>query len=572
MQFIEFDKTKCDSCYKCLRVCPTKAISFFEDQREIMDDLCIKCGLCVTQCANHALTTANSTSAVKNALKEGKTIHVSIAPSFAGAFYLEEPEVMVTALRSLGFDCIEETAVGADLVMEGYKGYMKEVRPKQVITSCCPSINYLIEQHFPKLVEDILPVVSPMVAHGRFMKQRYGREDKVVFIGPCLAKMAEAEIFEEAIDYVLTFEDIKTWLEEERIKLEELSKGRFDVTSSGGGKGFPLGIPMKSLLREIENEAHYEIMKVNGQDGVLQLLKEISNQPMEGYCFELNVCEGSCNNGPHIPCKDQHRFKREVYMRQYVEKHTATKTVSIPENLKDMLQTDFNNHHHSQRHVPYEEAVQVLRQMGKYTKNDELNCGACGYRSCREKADAVVLGHSDINNCLAYLRGKAENFHSVLIENSPNGVCIIDKFLNIVDYNPTLTEMLGTKHIRLKGANITTWMEGELFIEAFRDQKHIQGKRVHLPLVDRHMILNVIYHDREDLLMVFFTDITMDVQKKKALEEIKRETLLKTQEVIDKQMRVAQEIASLLGETTAETKMSLIGLRDYMLEEEAGDF
>jgi PAS domain S-box-containing protein len=208
-----------------------------------------------------------------------------------------------------------------------------------------------------------------------------------------------------------------------------------------------------------------------------------------------------------------------------------------------------------------------MKEMGKYSDNDELNCGACGYATCKEKAKAVFQGRSDIENCLSYLRSKAESRHSLMIDNSPNALCTIDKQLNIKETNPTFEAIFNPEKLKLIGMPISTCLDESLFCEVLLEQQSINGRKIYLEEVDKHFIVNIIYHDKEKMALAFFTDITSSEKKKEEFEKVKNETLEKTQDVINKQMRVAQEIASLLGETTAETKMSLKSLKDLVMKE-----
>lgn len=563
MKFIEFDKEKCDNCFKCLRICPVKAISFNMDQREILEDLCIKCGLCQSQCEHHALTICNPIDQVKSYTKDAGMTAVSIAPSFVGSFKLAEPGKMVKALKALGFDLIEETAIGAEIVSLEFEKHIQGSEQENLITSCCPSVNYLVEKHYPKLLDYMLPVVSPMIAHGRSLKNRYGKACRVVFIGPCLAKMAEAEEQKGAIDSVITFEELNQWLIEEKLVLEQMVPDSFNIQSSNRGKAFPLGAELELSKKQ---KGPKKLRRINGASDCKALLEELENKTLKGYCFEMNICEGSCNNGPDIPGNKNNRFEREQYMVDYVEKKKSNQSIGLPlEHGIDMKRL-FNGEQCIKAKHSNDSIKKVLRQMGKYSYQDEMNCGACGYSTCRDKAEAVCNGYSDINNCLMYLRGKAENMHSVLIDNSPNAVCTISHRLEIIKYNPSFDRIFNREAINLKEVPIGVFMDEDLFAKALNEKINIKDVKVYNELLHKYFILNIIYHEKEDILLIFFTDISQNEEKKSELEKVKKETLLKTQEVIDNQMRVAQEIASLLGETTAETKMSLNSLKDLVLK------
>lgn len=569
MKFIEFDESKCDNCLKCLRICPTKAISFNDSKRAIIDELCIKCGLCQAHCPQNALSIKNQIEEIIMKINDGIKTAVSIAPSFVGAFDMQDIGQMVGALKLLGFDVVEETAIGAEIVSSNYEKEISNNSYKNIITSCCPSANYLVEQHYSELIPYMMPFVSPMVAHGRYLKQRYGEETFTVFIGPCLAKMAEAEEMKGAIDAVITFEELYQWFSREKINLKEIEAISFDLCGTMRGKSYPMGGSlMSNNLRDVIN-SNYRYLHVNGIENCKDLFEELKTRDLENYCIEVNICNGGCMNGPEMPNNGRKRYEREKYMLNHIKQLDCNNPFYYRENEIEVKRTFENrqvNHKDPDRNVIKE----ILKKMGKYTEQDHLNCCACGYQSCEEKAKAVYYGYSDSNNCLPYLREKAVSMQSVMIENSPNAVCIIDSNLTIVENNPSFDSIFNDMAIRLTGMPIYAFMEDTLFEKALKEKKSIKGKKIYLDDINKHFIINIIYLEKENRLLAFFTDISKLEKKKEELEKVKEETLQKTQEVINKQMRVAQEIASLLGETTAETKMSLNSLKNLVLSDEGG--
>lgn len=560
MRFIEFDKSLCDSCYKCLRGCPTKAISFNGTDRDIIDDLCIKCGLCQLNCPQKALKFKNPINSIIGTIKSERKTAVSIAPSYVGAFDMDDSDFMAGALKALGFDYVEETSVGAQIVFEKYKELVQESKLGNIITTCCPAANYFIESHYPKLIENMLPVVSPMIAHGRYMKEKYTEDCFVVFIGPCLAKMAEAEEFDKAIDAVITFDELDKWFEKENIVLNEQKAVLFDEYGTKRGKAYPISVNPTA-------DNNYRYIKVDGINQCKTMMEELTNCSIKDCLIEMNICEGGCLNGPEMPKNNKQRYEREMMLLDNIEKYKDRANSKVINNRCISLDRKFETRR-IEDNIPSKEALKdIMRQMGKYIEHDELNCGACGYQTCYEKAIAVYNNRSDVNNCMAYLRGKAESINSNMIENSPNAVCTVNNEMIITEYNPSFDEIFNENNIKIIGMPMGYFADDTLISEAIKNKKSIKVKKIYEEDVKRHFIINVIYYEPEDIAHVFFTDITVNELKKEELEKVKRETLIRTQEVIDKQMRVAQEIAGLLGETTAETKMSLRSLRDLLLSE-----
>lgn len=592
MKFIQFDKEKCDSCYKCLRVCPTKAISFNKSDRKIVDALCIKCGLCEASCPQDALTIRSQLEEVFSWIKEQKQVSVSIAPSFVGAFGLDEPTVMATALRKLGFNHIEETAIGAEIIAEHYDQVIEDYvqahnvdavvdhKTHSFITSCCPSANYLVEEYYPSLIPYIIPVVSPMIAHGRQMKAYYGEKEKIVFIGPCLAKMAEAEEMAGAIDAVITFEELELMFQECRIDLVSQHVSFFDRDGSIRGCGFPLGGSLRNKEGSFRDDIVLRYIHVDGIENCMHILNELKTGALSNCVIELNSCAGSCVNGPDMPKNKLKRYERELFMRQYMKRKQCELKridalqeethIDVKQTLSISIHRTFSDKQLKQIEPRRDEVINIMNKMGKYSIQDELNCGACGYTTCNEKAKAVFYGYSDHETCLPFLRKKAESMQSLMIENSPNVVALIDNNLTIIEVNPSFLKLFSTSYpqkLDVIGLPIELFINHLIFSKVIATKQSVYNQKIYLQESQRYFIVNIIYLEENQRMIVFMTDISQEMQRQEEFSRVKEETLLKTQEVIDKQMRVAQEIASLLGETTAETKMSLLGLKKLVMND-----
>ncbi|WP_026894719.1 [Fe-Fe] hydrogenase large subunit C-terminal domain-containing protein [Clostridiisalibacter paucivorans] len=573
MKFIDFDKDKCNNCYKCLRTCPSKAITILEHHAEIVDDVCIYCGKCQVICPQGALSIKDDVSKVKDAIRDNKKVIATVAPSFVGAFDMDNPKQIVTGLKNLGFDIVEETAIGAEIVFEYYKRYIREGKYKNIITTSCPSANLIIEKYYPQLVEYMLPVVSPMVAHGKILKHMYGMDSYVVFIGPCLAKKSEAEDFQHSqiIDAVLSFDELSDWFENEDIILNQLSNTKFDANSYEGGSSFPIGGLAENCKTEIENGG-YELIQVNGVERCKEILECIQNEDIEDICVELNICEGSCVDGPGMPKDGVNYYVREKKVKNYAK----SKEICADKDLRELLEWEkeisfektYFNKRVKRKKATEEELQEILRKMGKHGEEDELNCTACGYRTCREKAESVYEGMSEINMCLPFMRAKAESLRNVIFENSPNIILILDEELNVKEMNPASERIFKIKAENIIGKPIAMIMDDSKFRKVKETKKCLVGIKVYYKEYNKVMFENILYLEKENVLMAIMTDVTYEEKNKKELARVKEGTLNAAQEVIEKQMRVAQEIASLLGETTAETKVTLTKLKEIVIGEE----
>ncbi|SHI02871.1 [Fe-Fe] hydrogenase large subunit C-terminal domain-containing protein [Clostridium grantii] len=570
MNLINFHSNDCKNCYKCLRHCNVKAIKILDDKAEIIEDKCIACGHCLVVCPQEARYIKSDMDIVKNLLNSKDKVVATIAPSFAGSFKMDNPYKFVTALKKLGFDAVEETAIGANLITKEYNKFIDENNLENIITTCCPSTNYLIEKYYPSLIKYMMPIVSPMVAHGKMIKKKYGEDVKVVFIGPCISKKYEAIDNSEAIDAVLTFEEVNQWFEHSEISIEDLEASNFDEQSDGEGRSYPIVGSIISQLNINEENSNYNFIKVDGLDKCRELLKELDSGNLNNVCVEINACVGGCIGGPGNPKNQEGLFVRKNKVKKYSSKDVKNIKTQTYEIEGFDLRKKFSSNEVAKPDFSYEQIRNVMSQMGKVEKTDELNCGACGYDTCKEKATAVLAGMSEMTMCVPYMRSKAESMTNIIFEYTPNGIFLIDENLIIKEYNPTAARMFMLKNNAFKEKNVLTLLNDDYIMEAHDKKETIFGKVVKYPQYGLTIRENIIYLEEEKLFMIIMNDISIEEKRKIQFGNMKEETMEAAQKVIEKQMRVAQEIASLLGETTAETKVTLTKLKK-LISEEDGD-
>jgi PAS domain-containing protein len=503
---------------------------------------------------------------VKRAIHQKRKVVASLAPSFAGVFNLEQSGQIVSALKKLGFNAVEETARGAEIVSLEYEKVISEGKHDNIITSCCPSSNYLIQRYYKKALDSVIPVVSPMVAHGYDIKKRYGNDTFVVFIGPCLAKKAEAVDMPDSIDAVITFKELTKWLEEEHIHFESLEPFGFETPSTRRGRAYPLGGSLWRGDMKTRIKSDYTYVHVDGIEACETFLQAVDDGDITGFCAELNICSGSCLNGPDMPDDAPNLFKRMSLMTTHANSDGAdTKAFEPCRVAPSDLHRNFPPKSTGFPPINDNQISEILIQMEKYTEKDQLNCGACGYSTCYDKAVAISRDLSDVNMCLDTLRRKAESLQSIIFENSPNAICILDSALRIQEVNPSFNKLLNASKIKLTHWPIAALVDDPIFEEIVTGDSTHHSKKIYLPSILRTFYTNVVKLNNGKIYVVILTDITEYENSKEEFERVKAETLITCQEVIDKQMRIAQEIASILGETTAETKMGLNKLKKLVL-------
>ena len=401
---------KCKRCYSCVRECPAKAIKVIGGQATVIEEQCIGCGNCVKVCAQKAKRIEDSTMLVRSFLDSRERVFACLAPSFPVAFYPTHPGRMISALRRLGFGDIWEVAFGAELISREYARVFKEALQtgKYVISTPCPAIVSYIEKYMPSLHEALAPIVSPMIAVGRAIRKRYGSGVRIVFIGPCIAKKNEIKDpnVQGAIDAVLTFKEMQTMICEAGIDPQEQKISDFDGPPCYLGRTFPIS---GGLLRTTGLHADIlenDVLITEGKDRVLGVLKELEEGKSKAKLFDLLFCEG-CINGPKMPA-DMSVFTRKEKLTEYIIEHNRfTVRRDLTEALAEFDDLDLSREFSCQTVLlpqPSEEEIaKTLKATRKYRPEDQLNCGSCGYPTCREKAIAVCQGLAEIEMCLPYL-------------------------------------------------------------------------------------------------------------------------------------------------------------------------
>lgn len=553
--YLDFKDAKCKDCFKCLRECPVKAIRYENHQAKIIEQRCILCGRCTLVCPQNAKQVHSELDDVLALLSSGRKVVASLAPSFVSSFDTQDLDVMKEALFALGFAEVEETAVGAKAVTEEYARLLDTGEFKNFITSACPAVNRMISIYYPDALKYLAPVPSPMVAHARMLKKR-DPDAAIVFIGPCIAKKREAAE-SGIIDGVLTFEELNTVFAQKNIDLCKIEAKRHAEGTELKARYYP--IP-RGIIKSFDSlPAGYEYVAVDGVERCAEVLGEIDT--LSGLFLELNCCEYACVGGPCRLHVKGGNIKSNENVRKYAAKDmgaapAVTEQVDLTEKHPRIILDDF---------VPSEKDIRaILAKTGKNSPEDELNCGACGYSTCREKAIAVLNGYADIEMCLPYMRSRAESMSYEIIQNTPNGIVLMGDDFKILDINTRAMKLLGITEHDVRGMLAFDCFDCEEFINAVTRGRNVSKKKVFVNRTKKYIELSIILLQEHKVLFGVMKDITESVEYDEKLNAVKLETLATTDEVIKKQMRVAQEIASLLGETTAETKVALNKLKQTL--------
>lgn len=570
MSVIQFKEANCKNCYKCIRSCPVNAIAFRNDQAEIIHDECMLCGKCLTSCPQNAKSVTSDIEKVKKFIERNEKVYVSIAPSFISAFDYDEKWIYCS-LKKLGFTHIEGTANGALQVSLEYEKLLKKKEMKNIITSCCSSIILLIEKYYPQLLDQLAPVVSPMIAHAKMLRETYGQRIRVVFIGPCISKKDECNDFqnENQIDAVLTFDDLDKWFEEEGIyQSNEITEEIKNFDSLARIYPVPGGI-LKTISKKYKK--NYKVFSVDGVERCMEVLDSISEGNIENYMIEMSSCEGGCIGGPYMKHIPGGFLAARERLLQYAKTAGGNEENDVTNIIMNSTRIDFSKKFIDRTkniEIPSESVIQgILNSIGKFSRDKELNCGACGYPSCRDKAIAVYQGKAQVHMCLPYMRERAESISNIIINYTPYAIFALDRKLNIQEVNKSAITMFNLENQDIEGKNILELLNCDQFEQVLDSEENIYDEKFiyeDFNMVVKQSVINVSKHNT---LIVIINDITNEEAQRQKIFESRSQNIDIAQKVMEKQMRVAQEIASLLGETTAETKVALTKLKKSIMSE-----
>ena len=557
MECLTLKKSNCKNCYKCIRHCPVKSIRFTGNQAYIVGKECILCGQCFVVCPQNAKQIVDETEKVNVLIQSGAPVIVSLAPSFAANYEGVGIGAMRTALKQLGFFDVEETAIGATIVKREYDRLVNSNSRDIIISSSCHSINLLIQKYFPDYLPYLADVLSPMQAHCKDIKRRYPNA-KTVFIGPCVAKKDEAQLYEGIVDAVLTFDELTAWLNEKHIELkkeedsDEYSRARLFPTTGG---------ILKTMAAENPN---YTYMAIDGVENCIAALRDIESGNVHKCFIEMSACVGSCIGGPVMekyhrsPVKDYSRIIRFAGREDFVVKQpgdTEVRKTFTPIECETRMPTD-------------EELTEIMHRMGKVKPSDELNCGSCGYNTCREKAIAIFNGKAEIEMCLPYLKDKAESFSDTMVRNTPNGLIVLNEKLDVQQLNAAALKLMNLRSASdILGDQVVRIMDPADFDEVLSSGRNIHNKRIYLAEYEKYVEETIVYDREYHLLVCIMRDVTSEENAKAERERLGRQTAEIADRVVEKQMCIVQQIASLLGETAAETKIALTKLKESMADE-----
>lgn len=493
---IDFKATKCRHCYKCVRNCEVKAIMVKDGRAEIMPENCVLCGKCLQICPQSAKTLISDLGKVKSYIARGEKVVVSIAPAYMGLLKYHTIGQVRSALLKLGFFDVRETSEGAALVTAEYARLLEEGTMENIITTCCPSANDLIEKYYPQLIPYMAPVVSPMIAHGKLLKNELGKDTKVVFLGPCIAKKQEAqdERHKDCIDAVLNFNDLNRWLRDEDIVIEDCEDQPFEKDPRIN-RLYPVssGVISSVVATQRSKTDHYRKFYIHGEQNCMELCDSMLRGEITGCFIEMNMCYGGCIKGPTVTDKSISRFKVKLDMEEAIPQNPVPEEETDPVRASISLAKTFQDHSPKDP-VPTEAQIrEILSKTGKTRPDDELNCGACGYPTCREKAIAVFQKKAELNMCIPYMYEQSESLANLVMETSPNMVLLVDEEMKILEYSAVGEKYFGKTRSEALKMYLYEFIDPADFQWVFDTHQNIHGKKVTYSEYHLDTLQNIVY-------------------------------------------------------------------------------
>lgn len=558
---------ECHDCYRCIRECPVKAIKIENGHASVLSEKCIACGSCVKACPSNAKRVRSDVDKVKNLLLAQKEIYVSLAPSWAGVFDYK-PQKMVSILKKLGFKGVSETALGAQEVSIKTAEMLNNAANGLFISSACPVIVDYIRFYNPKFSKYIVPIASPALTHAKMLKETYGEKVSVVFIGPCVGKKNESDTHKDLLDASLTFEELKFWLADEAVDIASVfadEKNVFVPESAFEGALYPLDGGMNETIKRIGVNDNVQLLNMCSLQAFENALRGLEPEKLEHPIFiEALSCDGGCVAGPCISTKKSgvNIMSKVLTGVKYRDK--------IPEYASIVVDIEYISNAVENSEYPLDEILNAMKKIGKHSEDDELNCGGCGYSTCRELAKALISGDAEPSMCVSYMRKIAMRKAAAMLRCMPSASVMVDKDLKIVEANDAFMRMFcgemydvfSSRQDGLVGAAIDRIVDfSDIFKSALKTGNDIHKER--FPIKSKLYDITAFTIEKNEIVGAIITDVTQSETNREKIAQ-------KAQEVISKNITIVQDIACLLGEHMVETEMLLSSIaHDYDDKDEA---
>jgi iron only hydrogenase large subunit-like protein len=560
-------ESECLDCYKCVRVCPVKAIRITDSHASVIPEKCIACGTCISVCPQKAKKVRNDTEKVREMLLSDKKVYASIAPSWKGLIPGNRSQLS-SALLKLGFDGVSETALGAQEVSIQTASVLRRREKNLWISSACPAVVDYIRKYLPEFSENIMPLASPALTHGKMLKDQFGDEINVVFIGPCAAKKNESDYAPDLIDAALGFDELMEMLYIDGISISDQSSQEEASIEEMAHEGvlYPMEGGMNETIAMAGNVRDVRLISISTIQSIHDQLKDLDRQTItEPLFIEALACKGGCLNGPcTVSCKPGLNVIADIFKSINVRK-------PIPEIPKTVVTLNYRPDVKTECPPTPEQIRTAMLRIGKCSIDDELNCGGCGYNTCRELGMALASKNAEPHMCSSYMRKIATRKAGAVFNCMPSGIVMVDKDLRIIETNKSFVQMFARDIYDgfdeypdcLEGARLERVIPCvELFESALETNKKIHKE--HYPINKNLYDISLFSVEPHQIIGAVIADVTK--------YEMRRDQIAKkAQSVISKNIAIVQEIACSLGEHIVETELLLTSIAEGYKSERQED-
>lgn len=554
-EWIKLKSQSCKDCYKCIRHCRFKAIRFSGNLAYNVENLCVLCGHCYISCPQNAKVIVSDVEKVKVMLQSDKVVALA-SPTYL-AYFNTTYKAFEEGCKKLGFVELEEETLGYEIVLKEYDKILKKREKSVYISSQCHSVNLMVQKYHSKLLPNLMNVVSPMIAAAMDIKKRHP-DYKVVYMGPCIAKKDEAERYDKLIDGVLMFNEVDDMLTKDKIELNRKLK---DSKSYKAREAVSFG-GIEKLMKANPN---YEFVSVSDVNSCRYDLAEVERGNIKNAFIVMDMCKNSCLSGPtFIKLNHNHEIEQKINMQNHYGKDTYSDAKYSHEDLAKY----FDEIKLELKKPSKEELQEILITMGKDTPEKILNCGVCGYSTCVNKAIAIYNGMAEPSMCVSYMTEQAESFAENILQNSPFAVIAINDKMEVQIFNSRAKRLFNIQNVNdIMGHPLSEILDTKDIENCYTDDKDQFSKEMYLSEYDKYVEEIIVPDKKHRNTIIILRDLSDVVNYKKKIETIDKNAVQIADNVIEKQMKIVQEIASLLGETTAETKVALTKLKESLSDE-----
>ena len=567
MHVFEVNTEVCKGCLRCMNRCPAEAFRFRDGHVNINPDRCVGCAACYQSCEHSAIVRVSQMDLVHGLLKAKRKVILAIDPAciafLPGNVSIEK---LAAAAQDLGIWDVADASEAAAAVASEYARLVQEKRMENIILTACPVTRNIIEHYYPELIGYLAPVASPMIACGRMLKRDF-TSVAVVYVSTCAARLEESRDVRHSteINAVISIGELMEWFRQEGIDPGEYEEEPLLTDGGGLGESYAIAGGMLECVNHYAPCHDYQCLNVNGVANCLTLMNEIREKKISGCVIEMNGCPGGCVGG----CADMKhtgeqrgRYAATLQIRNYIKNREKnlyfdTKSVAMANPALNLCVGPM---------VPTEADIQeMLFRMGVGNPRQQLNCGQCGYESCRDRAVGILLRKDAVSICRPVVAAMKQDLERAMLDSLPMAVVLIDETQKVVTFNGEAGSLFNLKE------------EQETYIFEIMDPGDVQyvldtglsvkKRRFDIPELFLRVEANLAPLKEKNMVIGMFFDITEEEEEEAKQFEAKLQSVEMAQKVIEKQMTVAQQIAFLLGETTAETKVTLNKLKQRILDE-----